>query len=76
MVTRQQVERLEQRIEGLIEQRARQQQRAPLEQWILDSGAARCMKTDEEITEVELEARPYAGRRIVYTIVDPPAERT
>ena len=60
MVTRQQVERLEQRIEGLIEQRARQHPRERCEFWVLDQGVARCMKTGEEITEAELEARPCA----------------
>jgi RNA polymerase-binding transcription factor DksA len=73
MVTRQQVERLEQRIEGLIERRARQHPRARLEQWMLDQGVARCMKTGEEITEAELEASPCAGMRFVHVIVDPPS---
>jgi RNA polymerase-binding transcription factor DksA len=73
MVTRQQIERLEQRVEGLIEQRARQHPRARLEQRILDQGVARCMKTGEEITEAELEARPCTGKmRIVHVIVFPP----
>jgi hypothetical protein len=75
MVTRQQVERLELRIEGLAKQRARQHPRERCEFWMLDQGVARCMKTGEEIAEAELEARPYDGRRIVYTIVDPPSER-
>jgi hypothetical protein len=73
MVTRQQLERLEQRIEGLIEQRARQHPRARRELWMLDQGVARCMKTGEEITEAELEARPCTGKRIVQVIVDPPS---
>jgi hypothetical protein len=74
MVTRQQVERLEQRIKGLAEHRARQHPRERCEQWMLDQGVARCMKTGEEITEAELEARPCAGRkRIVHVIVDPPS---
>jgi hypothetical protein len=66
MVTRQQVERLEQRIEGLIEQRARQHPTSAM-----GSRGGPCMKTGEEITEAELEARSCAGRRIVHVIVGP-----
>ena len=72
MVTRRQIERLVQRIEDLADQRARQRR---LEYWILDHGMA-TGETSEVVTEAELEARPYDGRRIVYTIVDPPTERT
>jgi hypothetical protein len=76
MVTRHQIERLEQRIEDLADQRARQRGRQRrLEYWILDHGMA-TGETGEVVTEAELEARPYDGRRIVYTIVDPPTERT
>ena len=69
MVTRQQVERLEQRIEGLA---ARQGPLAPIEHWFVDRGTARCAATGEEIPEPELEGRPCAGRmRIVSVYVDP-----
>ena len=73
MATRSQIGRLAQRIEGLIEQHARQHPRAPCELWMLDQGVARCMKTGEEITEAELEARPCGGMRFVHVIVDPPS---
>ena len=69
MVTRLQIERLAQRIEGLA---TCQQPLAPIEHWYVDQGTARCAATGEEIPEPELEARPCAGRmRIVHVYVDP-----
>ena len=41
MVTRQQIERLAQRIEGLA---ARQSPLAPIEHWYVDQGTARCVR--------------------------------
>ena len=70
MVTRQHIERLEQRVEKKLT--ARQRPLAPIEHWYVDQGTARCAATGKEIPEPELEARPCAGRmQIVHVYVDP-----